>query len=279
MNQFNAEYTARLRAISSDVQVEGLYRWFWANQEAIARTAAEINGALALDGDFALKSDLPCLTMGSRKGLLFVLVNPGWGEEDNRKEDEFCRTSPENYLDLMLHFFTRHPQIVGRRIGFTAQMISFVGVLQNGLNRFGNPATAEARWRRAESSQMIGHWELFPFHSKSDGLTKYMNRVEWLRTCVKESLSAALRLEPEALLVMSKDGWNIVRNVLYPSERWIDTKVGAPATSLSYCKIASAETEIVAVARQWISSPRVCTNDALFEAVNECRRVHSAPGL
>ena len=68
----------RLRRLTSDEDVKNLYRWFWDNDEAVAETAREINEAVGLVGEHELKPDLPCLTVGSRKGLLILAANPSW---------------------------------------------------------------------------------------------------------------------------------------------------------------------------------------------------------
>ena len=274
MNQFIRDYIDKLQRVSSDEGLTELYHWFWDNQESIKRTAEDINRELRLDGDYALKPDLPCLSMGARRGLLFLLVNPGWSAELNRQEDEYCRKSKDHYTDLVFNFFTRHPQVVGKRIGFTAQMISLVGVLRDGAARFGHSRTPDVKWQRAQDSGLLGHWELFPFHSAKDGVTRYVNRLPWVSLCIKESALATLRFEPECLLAMSKEGWNLLRNELFPQADWQDDVVGSPATRLSYCVVPGQRrnTEIVAIARQVLSSHRICTNRELFEAVNRLRQ-------
>ena len=212
MNRFISDYLEKLRSISSDENLIELYHWFWDKQDEIKHTAEEINRVLGLNGDHAIKPDLPCLTIGSRTGLLFLLVNPGW-TEINQKAEDYCRKSKDAYVDLMFNWFTRSPQILGKRIPYTASMISFIGVLRDGSARFGNPKTPEARWQRAQSSKLIGHWELFPFHSASDGLSKYVSKCAWLSACMKESIVEAFRFQPETLIIMSKFGCDMVKTI------------------------------------------------------------------
>src|SRR2546425_8908167 len=116
MNEFIGDYLERLRQVSSDEDVIELYHWFWDKQEEIEQTAGQINRELGLHGDYALKPDLPCLTMGSRSGLLFLLVNPGWSEDLNRREDDYCRKSKDAYVDFFFNYFTKAPQVLGQRI-------------------------------------------------------------------------------------------------------------------------------------------------------------------
>jgi hypothetical protein len=92
--------------------------------------------------------------------------------------------------------------------------------------------------------------------------------------CIIESLSAALRFEPECLLVLSREGWSLVRNEMFRNAGWQDDVLGAPATRISYCVIAGKhrKTEIVGIARQLLSSHRICTNQEVFEAVARLRQ-------
>jgi hypothetical protein len=154
-------------------------------------------------------------------------------------------------------------------------MISFVETLRDGRERFGNPKTPKARWERAQASRLIGHWELFPFHSKDDGLSPRVGEYPWLTSCMKESISAAIRLQPELLLVMSPFGWDMLRNKAFPNQQWRDTRIGKPLTKLSYCVIRgkTRPTEIVAIRRQLLSARRICTNQDFFDAVNQLRQV------
>jgi len=278
MNQFMGDYLERLRQVSSDENVIELYHWFWDRQDEIRRSAEEINRELGLYGDYAVKPDLPCLTMGSRSGLLFLLVNPGWSKELNQKEDGYCRKSKKTYVDFFFNYFIRSPQVLGERIRYAVNMISFVGTLRDGLDRFGYFQTPEERWERAHSSRLLGHWELFPFHSASDGLNQHIGQYPWLSSCMKESLGAVMRLQPELLLVMSRYGWDMLRNEVLRDQQWRDIEIGKPATRLSYW-VGSGKTrttEIVAIPRQVLSSHRICTNQEFFNAVDKLRQTYSA---
>jgi hypothetical protein len=250
---------------------------FGTNRLRYENTAEEINRALGLAGDYAVKPDLPCLSIGSRSGLVYLFVNPGWKRDANAKEDAFCRRSKDNYIDLMFNFFITYPKVVGQRNNFGVNMISFVGLLRDGLQRFGRPKTAPEKWRLAHELKLIGHWELFPFHSSSDGLTQHIHQQPWLSLCMREAVAAIVRLQPELLVVMSRFGWNILRNDVLVNNRWKDTEIGNPATRLSYCMIKgkTRKTEIVAIPRQVFSSHRICTNHEFFSAVDALRLNYS----
>jgi hypothetical protein len=221
--------------------------------------------------------------MGSRAGLLFLFVNPGWNQEQNRKEDAHCRLSKDDYVDLYFKWFTKSPKVIGKRDNYTSSMISFVGVLRDGLDRFGlgslRTAAAERKWRRAQESRLIGHWELFPFHSAKDGLTRHVTKTPWLFDCVKASILAALRFQPELLIVMSIHGWEILTMQVLPNQHWTETKLGNPPTSLSYCTILGTQrtTEIVAIRRQVFATYRICTNQELFDTVTRLRDAYPEP--
>lgn len=276
-NQFIEDYLERLRGVSSDANVTALYHWFWDNQALITAVATEINLALGLRGEEALQPDLPCLTMGSRQGLLFLLVNPGWNRDLNPKEDSHCRKSRDTYVDYFFNYFTASPPIIGERIRYAASMISFIGVLRDGLNRLGHPRGTKERWRRANDTKLIGHWELFPFHSAEDGLTRHISQCPWLFSCIKESILAALRLQPETLLALSSPAHNLLRYQILGNQRWIDTQIGEPSTRLSYTVVSgqTRQTEIVSVPRQMLSTYRICTNQEVFDEVEQLRQAYS----
>lgn len=270
MNRFIEDYLERLRRIESDDHVKDLYHWLWEKRREVRNTARLINKKLELAGENELQPDLPCQTIGSRKGLLFLLVNPGWDKVLNRKEETYCRVSKENYVDAMLNFFETHPKVVGQRIRFAAQMISFHGLLRDGVSRFGLHGHSEARWRAAQQTQLVGHWELFPFHSSGDGLTARMAEHGWLATCFLENARAAVRLKPELLVAMSKQGAELLKSNILAHEVWVEGTVGCPKAKLAYCKTSEGG-EVLLIRRQWFSTPRVCMNAELFSEVDRLR--------
>jgi hypothetical protein len=276
MNQFISDYLKKLKNVASDQDVIELYHWFWDRQSEIKGTANQINQAIHLSGDYAVKPDLPCLTMGSRGGLVFLLVNPGWNEDLNRKEDKHCRRSKDGYVDYFFNNFIKGPQVLGKRISYVASMISFVGTLRDGRERFGDPKTTVERWKRAQSSKLIGHWELFPLHSKSDGLSQLVSHHPWLSLCMKESLAAAVRLQPETLLIMSKFGWNMVKNEMFRNEVWSEAQIGK--VTVSYCLISgkTRATEVIAIPYQVLSArQRPFRNQQFFDGVDQLRETNT----
>lgn len=276
MNQFIIEYLAQLQSIHSDADVERVYHWLWDRQQEIAQTAAAINDALHLADTFMLQPDLPCLTIGAREALLFLLVNPSWRPPPsvNTKEDAHCRQSSRHYVDFMFNYLIRAPDVIEEWLRYTSQMISFIPILRDGAARFGNPRGKVARWQAAHANRLVGHWQLFPFHSEKDGITRHMSRQHWLADCFHESVKAALRLQPEVLLVFSKQAYELLRNQILPTQSWTETPVGARLTPVYYtvCHGAERTTEVVAMRRQVISCPvKVFTNQQLFTAVNTLR--------
>lgn len=272
MNKFIEQYIERVTQISSEKDVVSLYHWFWDNQEEIANTAYQINSEFSLSGEFILQPDLPCITVGSTKGLLLLAVNPGWQKDMNQIEDAYCKQSKENYINLMLGFFEYFPKVMGTRIRWWSNALSWVKLLSDWQNRFGDLSGAK-KWEKAYSSELVGGWELFPFHSSKDGISRYIHEVKWLKDCAVESLQAALRLQPEVLFVASKRGWELVRAECLPNVDWKDGFVvsGASKTRVS-CTRYSEKTEIVAVGMQIFSAHRKFTNRQLLEEINRLRK-------
>jgi hypothetical protein len=275
MNQFIEEYIEKLRRIASDEDIIGLYHWFWNHQEEIQSTTDLMNLELGLQDTKKLQPDLPCLTVGSRSGLVVLAANPGWSPDINKIENEYCKKSPGHYVDLMLNFFQEYPRQVGPRLRWWSNIFSFIELLPNGPERFGSADSSVQRWERAHESKIIGGWELFPFHSDKDGVSAYMTNTDWLRSCAQESISAALRLEPEVILIASKSGWKMARDDLLKDCSWQDTEIPnfKSLTSVSYSSIAGrrGRTEIIAISYQLFSARRTFTNRKLLDVVNQLR--------
>jgi hypothetical protein len=276
MNKFFAEYQKQLSSIHSDDDLAKLYRWFWDSKEIIKATAGEINKSLKLTGKYEIKSDLPCLSVGSTKGLLVLCANPGWKEELSPLEEACCQRSPEEYIDLMSSFFERHPDVVGKRVPWWSKPFWFVRLLKSGLERFGNAKSSEEKWHLAHTSKLIGGWELFPFHSESDGISDHIcsdkHDDKWLRVCAEESVRAAIRMSPEVLLIASKVGSQIIHRLLPPDAKWRATTLSN--TQLSYCNLCNDDgqaTEIFSIPHQIFSAPRKFTNQDILTAANLLR--------
>lgn len=139
-------------------------------------------------------------------------------------------------------------------------MISMLPLLpEESLKRFYGSArmlrTSAERWQRVHDSRLIGHWEAFPFHSAKDGLSTYVGNHAWLSECVTASIEAALRLQPEMLVVMSKRGANLIKKTVLEGISWRTADIGTPKTTISYFKDSrlSNVMEVVAIPRQWFS--------------------------
>ena len=77
MNKFIDEYIEKLKNINNDEDLKNIYFWLWKKQNEITESALEINKSLELKGEYELKTDLPCITVGGRQGLLILSANPG----------------------------------------------------------------------------------------------------------------------------------------------------------------------------------------------------------
>jgi hypothetical protein len=273
VNLFIEEYIQKLQQLSNEDDVVNLYQWFWGNRDRIGETVSKINNQLSLKGEYQLQPDLPCLAIGGLQGLLVLSMNPGWDAELNKLEESYCRISPTNYIDLMLNFFELHPKVVGQKVRWWMNPLSWVKLLRDWEIRFGN-YSGKARWDQASKTKLIGGWELFPFHSNKDGLSQKINDYDWIFRCAIESVKASLRLQPEVLLVVSKQGYQLIRNVLLIDEEWKDGIVGSGSfrTRVSYNKHRNG-TEVIGVARQIFSAPRKFTNDELLGEINRLRNM------
>jgi hypothetical protein len=270
MNAFINEFIDKIRNVHSEDDMREIYRWLFTKQREITETSLEINRLFNLRGEFELKPDLLCLNVGASSGMVVLAANPGWSLEDNALEDAYCRSSPENYEDLIFNFFETHPKVVGRRVRWWSGPINFSRELLR--QNFDNPKdSAESKWQAAHKSKCLGGWELFPWHSISDGISPQIKKTVWLHEFCKESISALIRLQPKVILVASKEGFDLIRHDLLDSVSWIDSKIGQnTSVAIAYTRLESG-CEIIAIRRQIFASFKVLTNQEIFNEIGRLR--------
>lgn len=266
--EFVEDYLSRLREIKTEADVASLYNWLWSVRDELSAIVGEFNSELDLRDKFELKPDLPCIAVGSLHGLVFVSANPGWKEKLNPREDSHCRASSECYKDLMFHYFKEHPRVVGERVRWWSQPIALLPMVRGYKPNVLPNLKPETVWNNVDQSHSLGGWELFPFHSESDGVTSRLD-VKWLRQCLDESLKAIVRIAPATLVVASASGFDLIRS-LTPELEWYDRIL--VDTKMAYA--TAGTTEIVALRKQIFSAPRKFTNLQLIAAV-EAFRQHS----
>jgi hypothetical protein len=271
MNVFIRDLIEKIQNVQSEVDLREMYRWLFTKQHDVADAAAEINNSFNLRGDFELKPDLLCLNVGASSGMVVLAANPGWSMEDNAREDAFCRSSVENYEDLIFNFFDTHPKVVGRRVRWWSGPINFSRELMPDYCQNSN-ASAEQKWHAVNKSKTLGGWELFPWHSISDGISPQIKKKPWLHEFCKESILALIRLQPKIILVASKEGYDLIRWDLLDSVPWSDSKIGQKTSvAIAYTRMESG-CEIVAIRRQIFASFKVLTNQEIFNEIERLRR-------
>ena len=265
--------------VNSAADLKSLHCWFWAKKDDWIKEIEDVNKELGLTGDCELKPDLPCISIGSTEGLLILSANPGWDCSSNKTENDYCRESCLQYCSFMEGFFHYYPIVLKRKNRWWSKPMSFMQLLPTGREGFRQNGSSSEKWANAHLSKQIGGWELFPFHSKSDGVTPLAlskHGPQWLKDCMQESLLAAFRLSPKVMLVASKTGCALTRNLLSSSVQWCERQLGSgnKKTSLYYCKNLTF-TEIIAIPHQIFSAHRSFTNAEIFDAVQEIRRDYS----
>jgi len=272
MNKFIDEYIEKLKNINNDEDLKNIYFWLWEKQNEITESALEINKSLELKGEYELKTDLPCITVGGRQGLLILSANPGWTEKYNKKENEYCKTSPDKYVDLMFNFFEKHPNVVGISSRWWSNAMSMVEIL-DGHRNFFKGLNREKKWGKVHETKMVGGWELFPFHSSKDGISSKIDDHNWLKICAIESINAAIRLSPKVLFIASKQGYKLVRNVLCSDlTGWKDGVVSREGDKAALSLYENQNgTEIIAISRQIFTAPRKFTNIDIINGVAALR--------
>ncbi len=270
MNLFITKFIDKIKHINSEDDLKSLYQWLHTKQSEIAESAAEMNKAIGLCGETLLQPDLPCLSVGSLKGLVVLAANPGWSEKANSFEDAYCRASSEQYIDILLNFFKIHPKVVGERVRWWSGPIGFYNELYDEKSKFTAMTSAE-KWNAVSDERMLGGWELFPWHSSKDGISAQIHTTPWLHELAKESIRALLRASPKAILVASKAGYDLIRNDLLENIKWLDSTIGDKTrVAISYARLDSG-TEIIAIQRQIFASFKVVKNVEIYAKIRELR--------
>ena len=270
MNVFVNELIEKLRQLSTEDDLITLYEWLHSKQSEVAESATEMNRLLGLSGETLLQPDLPCLSVGSLKGLVILAANPGWSEKANALEDAYCKASPEQYIDILLNFFKTHPKVVGERVRWWSGPIGFYNELFDEKSKF-TAMTSIQKWNAISEKRMLGGWELFPWHSSKDGISAQIHTTPWLHELAKESIRALLRVNPKAILVASKAGSDLIRHDLLKDIKWLDSTMGSKTkVAIAYSKLDSG-TELIVIQRQIFASFKVVTNKDIFAKVHELR--------
>lgn len=247
--RFIREYTEQLTAVTG-ATLEELHRWTAAQpledrKEAVQR----LNDDLMLgDKPYELRHDLPCLTVGSRDGLVLVSANPGWHPKASAEFARSCEGKPDNYWRRTVDYFAETPDD-GSRNPWWYRAFRYLELLPSTGYRYPQHR-GPAAWEYAHSSREFGGWELIPIPSSKDGITSRLEEHPALEALANASVKAVLTLAPKLLLVGQKQGCRIVKN--HVPEPWTTRTLGKSSVTLEYHRRADSK-EIVLIPRQFIS--------------------------
>ena len=225
------QLTHQLEQIHDLDSLRAFHIWFWRQWQSNTAYANKLNEQLSLEGEVAIRNDQGYLCVGRPDTLVLLSMNPGFNEKTSARESE-QKAELNAYLNLIDNYFEVWPDKVGGSGRWWSNAIGFLARLGGlsddpegnnwnyaaGTTEQGNPS-----WRR------IAGWELFPFHSTSDGFSKLLERglmfpfeadspesivTRW----AKASFRALLRTAPEEILVASKLGVALAWQVLNANE-------------------------------------------------------------
>lgn len=272
MNQFIRELREQYRRINGRDDLHAVYEWVWKRRTDVACTATEINASLRLEPPYDLQSALLCLGVGSHTDLVVLAANPGWHPKRGPLEHAYCVRSPEAYADMMFNFFERHPAVTGKYATFWTRAMSFLPMLPDRPVAVAQVDRPKVRWPRVHEAGILGGWDLFPWHSTRDRLTRSTDRHPWLKDLFRDSVEAVLRLKPKMLFVTSGSGSRLIREVLLPDEPWSHFSLGKTITTKGcYTKLPSG-TEVVCIGVQLLGSGfRSFSDEDLIAEVRACR--------
>ena len=199
------------------------------NASALAKSA---NATYGLTGDYAIQDDVGYLVaesaheLGPEGGPTWVLLsaNPGWHPKANPTERRLKGQSPhgsvnpDTYEGYRTKYFPRwkteviDPNVKNGAAWWT-RAIRFMCHCAGASNNEAGPANPTIR--------LMG-WELWPMHSRRDGLSRLVKKHDELRTFAQASVAAALRVlaaeeRPGGLIVASAVGLALVPALKVPN--------------------------------------------------------------
>ncbi|MCB9759145.1 MAG: hypothetical protein H6739_04835 [Alphaproteobacteria bacterium] len=243
-----------------------------------SRLACSANGVFGLDGDRQVRDDVGYLAVEAarpRKSSPYVLisVNPGWSEQTSRLQRPLMgqgpgdgSIDPERYEAFRRAAFPRWMNEVVSKVGRSRG-----AWWNNALNFLHRVAGLQPPGGMAElrpELDVIG-WELWPMHSRRDGLTAAARRAPVLRDFAVASIDAALRMPSQAVVLASTAGFELVEGEMGDRFERLD---GATIGGIRVARFRSRSTGRVlhAIRRQLFSGfgvPPRATTSALIRWV------------
>jgi len=267
MEKFFDEYVKQLKKLKQPEDVKRLYEWFWEQfgqdktrletvTEQINRNSIRSN----LADSFEVQPNLPCLGYGAMKRLLVVNANPGWHPRYNAIEEDHITgfNDGRKYFELYSeNFFEEYPKMFSSRkrtIRLWTSAMNFISILGKWKGKL--PEKSLMKWQFVSENGLIGGWEIFPFHSTSDALTRDFERRDWLKESAIWSVVGAMRMAPEVAIVASEGGAKIINEYIFKNQRPIHaTVVGVNRNqdvNLTY-RLLSNGTELFSISKQVFS--------------------------
>jgi hypothetical protein len=240
--------TKELGKIANQEGIRNLHRWFHSNE----RWWVKLNHQLGLEGEpTEIQCDLPCLAVGSLRDLVVVGANPGFDANRNGKEESECRKSVNHYIGFMECFFDKYPAIIGGYSKWWSRAIPYLALLSRNRTLDVLGAGDRDLWDYAHRSGNLGGWDLFPFHSTSDGLTSKIFNPQFpgILEFAIASLKCIARIKPRILFISSQQGY-VLSRLIFSELAWNSSvELGFPVARAQF----DNDHEIVAVGRQVLS--------------------------
>jgi hypothetical protein len=153
---------------------------------------------------------LPTTAVGGFRGIVVVAANPGYAQKNNEREMAW-RSTIDGNTAFCRDLFTKHAQHADG-LGWWVRVTRFAHMAIEGVEAPNEVRTYPQLWKWADQGGVAGI-DLIPFHSQSDELTGEV-RSGRHRTGLSRSLydvshatlQMACRLQPKAILVVSRSG-------------------------------------------------------------------------
>jgi hypothetical protein len=235
---FLDRHAQALRIVKNRASLSAWHREFVPAWTSRAREfAAEANTTYGLGPPQTLRPEVGYLAVESasrgasrsRPTYVLVSVNPGWDTQTSKRE-QALKGCPlrgpydvEQYERFRRAYFPEWRERVGaptspRKGLWWSNALAF-------LHAVAGVEPMRAPWQGHPDVDVIG-WELWPFHSASDGLS-HASASSWpLQRFAGESLRAALRVPSAGVVVASPVGFELLRGQLHAEcELGFETRV------------------------------------------------------
>ena len=211
---FLSEYLDLINEVKSEASLQSLSQSLYAQWYGGAVEAGThwLNRYLRVGPVTELIPVLPTTSVGSTRGLVVVSANPRFSKVTGQEKQSASR-SAEKFWHVTRNLFSAHYLAGGVGAGQAPFWNKALRAAPKICPSLGLEGLAEGTWhsrlRAAGEIDLIGGWDVFPFHSEQDPFAPFLRkhpRDSVIRPLAEASINALLRLAPKTLLMAVSTG-------------------------------------------------------------------------